>query len=170
VARAIDAFNAVDAMNWGELSVLQWLIRGGLKCSARGFGNIGMDVDGDGKNKGGESESDNDGGLFVKQTVPGPDLDNVNGMDIDSEVAGPSTQGPASTGTSTGSSGNALSLNPALQAITAQVLATMRRLHMGVDYDVLAQAFENLGVKDRRPRKNGNPFIDDSDSDDAKII
>ena len=48
-------------------------------------------------------------------------------------------------------------------------MATMRNLHMRVDYDVLAQAFENLGVKDRRPRKNGNPFIDDSDSDDAKI-
>ena len=112
VARAIDAFNAVDAINWGELGVVQWLIRGGLKCSAQRAGNTSMDVDGDGKNKGGESDSDDDG-LFVKQTVPGPDLDNVDGMDIDGEVAGPSTQGPVS-------SGNALSLNTALQAITAQ--------------------------------------------------
>ena len=57
MARAIDNFNAVDTLNWGGLSVVEWFLRG-VEWDVQSNGDNGMDVDGDGQKGHDESNLD----------------------------------------------------------------------------------------------------------------
>ncbi|KAK4148544.1 hypothetical protein C8A00DRAFT_38878 [Chaetomidium leptoderma] len=152
--RAIDAFLEVDTLNWSGLDGVSWLVSGGMDIIKPDEEENAAREEQEAENL----ESDSDDGLFVKQTYS-IEMDETNKMDVSDteEMDGKqalSTDAPAAK---------------EFQLSLEQVVEGMRRLHIDIDETALTEAFAKLRIGDAArpaPRKNGNPFLDDSEDDE----
>jgi hypothetical protein len=164
-ARAVDAFLAVDNLAWSDLDGLRWFVSDGVDLikppaqqqeeeeeeTEEGGGQAERSESG----QGGESDSDSGTvGIFVKRTCPVPPED-------EGETGGERDNFGSNGGAGKGSGWQ-------LQLSLEQIVEGMRRLNIDVDETALTEAFARLRIQDparAAPRKNGNPFLDDSDDD-----
>jgi hypothetical protein len=157
-ARAIDAFLAVDNLNWGGHKVIEWLLRSGVDLVKSGAGRDAMEVEGGMTGaeddvmeveQGDDSDDDSDDGIFVKQDYTSLAYSNLEEGVLPDESANPLAEPAAAPAA-------------APQVSVEEVVEGMRRLNIEVDQADLAEAFGKLRIKPRLC----NPFHQSDDEDD----
>ncbi|KAG7291994.1 hypothetical protein NEMBOFW57_002024 [Staphylotrichum longicolle] len=157
-ARAIDAFLAVDNLTWSDFAGLSWFVTDGLDL-IKPPGKEEEEMENESQlervedEQGGDSDSDVTVGIFVKQTCPVPPEDvGETGTEHDNSGSNADTSKEKSPWR--------------YQLSLEQIVEGMQRLNINVDETALTEAFTRLRIPDPlppAPRKNGNPFLDDSD-------
>jgi hypothetical protein len=176
-ARAIDAFLAVDNLNWGGHKVIEWLLRSGVDLVKSGAGRDAMEVEGGMTGaeddvmeveQDDDSDDDSDDGIFVKQDYTSLAYSNLEEGVLPGKSANPFANpaaAPVANPAAAPVANPAAAPAPAPQVSAEEVVEGMRRLNIEVDQADLAEAFGKLRIKPRLC----NPFHqsdDEGDEDD----